>query len=99
MSWISGSKLGSWLLAKILDNKSFQASGLGLVKLIGERISALISNPDQLMTLANNLRQNPEAVFGAMVKGTEAEKFVDPKIVKAADQVVGNPADIQTTND
>lgn len=91
MSWISGSGFGSWILKSILGNKSFQDAITSAVQYIGQSITDNVNHPDKLIALAKNLKDNPKAVVGAIVKGTEAEQLVDPSVVAAADEVKAPP--------
>lgn len=89
MAWKMGSGLGA-LLKGYLTNSSFQSAAIGTISSIGQRGLELLKGdiqPEKLKTLFSNLIENPKAIVGNMVKGTEAEKHVDETVVKAAEEI------------
>ena len=87
MSWFSGSGFGA-LLKGIALSPSFQQSAFEFVQETGKRLLDSLSNGDmqKVQLIAQNLVDNPEVAVGAMVKGTEAEKLVDPEVIKKSDK-------------
>jgi len=87
MSWFSGSGFGA-LLQTIARSPSFQQSAFEFVTQTGKRLLDSLSKGDtqKAQLIARNLVDNPEVAVGAMVKGTQAEKLVDPHVIKKSDE-------------
>jgi hypothetical protein len=88
--WSKGAGLATALLQRVLHNKRFQASLTAGLETIGQKIKDNISNPDNLVRIAENLIQGSKAVAGTIVKGTEAEKLVSPEVVEAGKVIEEN---------
>lgn len=88
MSWFSGSGFRD-LLQGVFSTNQFRDSLWSFLRdVLAKTIEKNKDNPQALMALANNLKQNTDAIGGAIVKGTEAEKLVQPTDIRQADTVV-----------
>jgi fumarylacetoacetate (FAA) hydrolase family protein len=88
MTWKIGSGLGQ-LLKNLVGNKSFQDSAVSFVESMARKaLDALASgNTAQAQTMFANMADHPQAVVGAIVKGTEAENLVAPEVVQATSEI------------
>lgn len=90
MDWSMISKTVLGLVRSAAANPNVQEAGLGLLQGLGSRLIEKADDPAAVRRVGNALTQLAPAVLGAVLKGTPAEKQVDPKIIKAADDVVAN---------
>lgn len=79
------------LLLKSLSDGSFQNAAVGFLRGIGSMIAANKHDPAKLAEISTLLAEHPKNTLGAIVKGTEAEKLVDPKIIVPLDRAGGSP--------
>lgn len=69
------------LLLKSLNDGSFQNAAVGFLRGIGNMIHANKNNPAKLAEISTLLAEHPKNTLGTIVKGTEAEKLVNPSII------------------
>lgn len=63
----------------------FQSAAISLIAGIGNDLIKKADNPEAVRRIALDLTNGAATVVGAMVKNTDAEKLVDPKIVPQPD--------------
>lgn len=71
------------ILMDALKNPDFQRAGVDALRNIGRQILDNRNNPAKLAEIGNTLHEHPKNTLGAIVKGTSAEKLVDPGIIPA----------------
>lgn len=79
------------LLLRSLKDGTFQSAAVGFLRGIGSMIAANKNNPAKLAEISTLLEEHPKNTLGAIVRGTEAEKLVDPKIIVPLDKAGGSP--------
>lgn len=88
---------GSMLLSIVkmaANNTTFQTAAMATVSGIGKRVLENLNAPEELHKLGQELVQGAPSIVGAIVKNTEAEKLVDPKIIPHPEnRPVGEHAD------
>jgi hypothetical protein len=65
----------------VSKTKTFDKASELAFKEIGKKIDQNAHNPETIKEIASELIHEAPAIVGAIAKGTEAEKLVDPKNV------------------
>ena len=90
MAFDFGAVFGN-ILKSVASNPSVQQAGTQALKGVADQLTANAHNPEAVKAIAAGLQQNAPAIVGAIVKGTPAEKLVDPAILNQPPVAAPNP--------
>lgn len=79
------------LLMQSLKDGSFQNAAVGFLRGLGGLVVKHKDNPQALAEIGTLLAEHPKNTLGTIVKGTEAEKLVNPSIIVPLDHAGGSP--------